>query len=131
MSAIHFDILTPAIGVAGRITAIASGKGGVGKTWFAITFAQALARGGRRVLLFDGDLGLANVDVQLGLNPQHDLGAVLSGRVGIEQAVHPAGPVGVRRAGGAGWRVAGCGAGPAAWRGLAMGRGGGGSRRGA
>ena len=72
---------------AGRITAIASGKGGVGKTWFAITFAQALARAGRRVLLFDGDLGLANVDVQLGLNPQYDLGAVLSGRVPLEQAV--------------------------------------------
>ena len=94
MSAIHSDILTPAIGVAGRITAIASGKGGVGKTWFAITFAQALARGGRRVLLFDGDLGLANVDVQLGLNPQHDLGAVLSGRVGIEQAVQHHAPAG-------------------------------------
>lgn len=86
MSAIlpHADL--PSIGCAGRITAIASGKGGVGKTWFAITFAQALARTGRRVLLFDGDLGLANVDVQLGLNPQHDLGAVLSGRIGMEQA---------------------------------------------
>jgi flagellar biosynthesis protein FlhG len=63
------------------LTAIASGKGGVGKTWFAITLAHALARAGARVLLFDGDLGLANVDIQLGLNAAHDLGAVLSGRV--------------------------------------------------
>jgi flagellar biosynthesis protein FlhG len=70
----------------GRVVAIASGKGGVGKTWLAVTLAQAIALQGRRVLLFDGDLGLANVDVQLGLSPAHDLGAVLAGRVGLPQA---------------------------------------------
>lgn len=70
----------------GRIIAIASGKGGVGKTWFAITLAQALATRGRRLLLLDGDLGLANVDVQLGLSPAHDIGAVLAGRVPLQQA---------------------------------------------
>ncbi len=70
-----------------RLIAIASGKGGVGKTWFAITLAQALARAGRRVLVFDGDLGLANVDVQLGLVPTHDLGGVLNGTVTLAQAV--------------------------------------------
>ena len=64
-----------------RLIAIASGKGGVGKTWFAITLAHALSRLGRRVLLFDADFGLANIDVQLGLTPTHDLGSVLSGRV--------------------------------------------------
>jgi flagellar biosynthesis protein FlhG len=64
---------------AGRIVAIASGKGGVGKTWFAITLAHAVAKQGRRVLLFDGDLGLANVDIQLGLMPERDLGAVITG----------------------------------------------------
>lgn len=69
-----------------RIIAVASGKGGVGKTWFAITLAHALARQGRRVLLFDGDLGLANVDIQLGLTPEHDLGAVIAGRATLAEA---------------------------------------------
>lgn len=77
----------PAVPPLGRTVAIASGKGGVGKTWFAVTLAHALARQGRRVLLFDADLGLANVDVQLGLTPVHDLGAVVSGRVKMTHAV--------------------------------------------
>lgn len=66
---------------------IASGKGGVGKTWLSISLACALAREGRKVLLFDGDLGLANVDVQLGLVPEQDLGDLLAGRATLEDAV--------------------------------------------
>ena len=66
--------------------AVASGKGGVGKTWFAITLSHALAKRGGKTLLFDGDLGLANVDIQLGLMPKHDLGAVISGRLPLNQA---------------------------------------------
>lgn len=70
-----------------RLIAVASGKGGVGKTWLAITLAQSLAAQGRRVLLVDGDLGLANVDIQLGLTPRHDLAAVLSGRRSLADVI--------------------------------------------
>jgi flagellar biosynthesis protein FlhG len=48
-----------------NVIAVASGKGGVGKTWFSITLTHALTKLGRNSLLFDGDLGLANVDIQL------------------------------------------------------------------
>jgi flagellar biosynthesis protein FlhG len=76
-----------------RLIAFASGKGGVGKTCLAIGLAQALAESGDRVALVDGDLGLANVDVQLGLDPRHDLGDVLTGRCTAEAALvhHAAG----------------------------------------
>src|SRR5271170_545107 len=69
------------------ILAIASGKGGVGKTWLAVTLSHLFARSGRPVLLFDGDIGLANVDVQLGLTPQRDLSSVISGRHTLKEAI--------------------------------------------
>lgn len=72
---------------AGNIVAVASGKGGVGKTWFSITLAHSLSKMGRRVLLFDGDLGLANVDVQLGLMPKRDLNDVIRGRLGLDKVI--------------------------------------------
>src|SRR3546814_14475717 len=58
--------------VGGNVAAVASGKGGVGKTWFAITLAHAIGRAGKKALLFAGHLGLANVDIQLGLMPDRD-----------------------------------------------------------
>ncbi len=70
-----------------NVIAVASGKGGVGKTFFAITLTHAIARAGRRSLLFDGDLGLANVDVHLGLNPVNDLSRVLTGKLALSGAV--------------------------------------------
>ena len=70
-----------------NILAIASGKGGVGKTWFSITLAHALANRGNQTLLFDGDLGLANLDIQLGLMPQQDLSSVITGRLTLNQVV--------------------------------------------
>lgn len=72
---------------APHLIAIASGKGGVGKTWLAISLAQSMAFRGHKVLLVDGDLGLANVDIQLGLSPKHDLSAILSGRMKLGQVI--------------------------------------------
>lgn len=70
-----------------NVISVSSGKGGVGKTWFSISLCQALANMKRKILLFDGDLGLANVDVQLGLMPRYDLSSVLSGRRSLENTV--------------------------------------------
>ena len=75
----------PALGR--NVITVASGKGGVGKTWFAITLAHAMARAGRKTLLFDGDLGLANVDIQLGLMPKRDLASVISGKISLAESV--------------------------------------------
>lgn len=76
---------TPVFRQGHNIIAVASGKGGVGKTWFSITLSHAIAKMGKRVLLFDGDLGLANVDVQLGLMPRRDLNDVIRGRLGMDK----------------------------------------------
>jgi len=61
-----------------RVIAVTGGKGGVGKTSVAVNLATALARRGRRVVLMDGDLGLANADVLLGLSPPYTLAHVLA-----------------------------------------------------
>jgi flagellar biosynthesis protein FlhG len=70
-----------------NVIAVASGKGGVGKTWLSISLAQALSRLDQRVLLFDGDLGLANIDVQLGIQPGVDLGTALERHLPLSRAV--------------------------------------------
>ncbi len=70
-----------------RVIGVTGGKGGVGKTSIAINLATALAGMGRRVLLLDGDLGLANVDVLLGIAPRHNLAHVISGERLLEEIV--------------------------------------------
>lgn len=70
-----------------NMIAIASGKGGVGKTWFSITLAHALSGFKQKTLLFDGDLGLANVDIQLGLMVKDDLGSVIAETKTLNQVV--------------------------------------------
>lgn len=62
-----------------RVIAVTSGKGGVGKTNFAINLGICLSKLGRKILLVDADLGLANVDVLLGVIPKYNLGHVLLG----------------------------------------------------
>lgn len=75
-----------------RTLAIASGKGGAGKTSLAVNLAFALARTGSRVCLLDADLGLSNVDIVLGITTDYTLEDVLFGGLPMEQAVTPVGP---------------------------------------
>jgi len=75
---------------ARHITAITSGKGGVGKTFVAANLAAALARAGRKVLVLDADLGLANLDVVLNLFPKITLHDVFTGKSPLAEAVLPA-----------------------------------------
>ncbi|WP_456433543.1 MinD/ParA family protein [Thermosulfuriphilus sp.] len=63
-----------------RVISFTSGKGGVGKTNIVANLALALARLGKRVLIFDADLGLANIDVLLGLSPRFNINHVFSGQ---------------------------------------------------
>lgn len=70
-----------------RITAITSGKGGVGKTFLSANLATALARQGEKVLVLDADLGLANLDVVLNLFPKITLHDVFTGKNTLDQAI--------------------------------------------
>lgn len=63
---------------------VASGKGGVGKTSFVINLSLALEELNQRVLIFDADLGLANVDIMLGLSPKFDIRYVLNGQLNLK-----------------------------------------------
>lgn len=78
-----------------KIIAIASGKGGVGKSNVAVNLAVGAVRRGRRVLLVDADLGLANVDILLGLSCERTLADVLDGACSLAEAVVE-GPAGLK-----------------------------------
>ncbi len=78
-----------------RVIAITSGKGGVGKTNVSVNLGMSLAAQGKEVLLLDADLGLANVDVMLGLHTNYDLSHVLKGERTLEEVICM-GPQGLR-----------------------------------
>lgn len=80
----------PGGGRRARVLALTSGKGGVGKTFLAANLAASLARLGRRVLVLDADLGLANLDVVLNLQPKVTLHDVFTGKAPLEEAILPA-----------------------------------------
>ena len=78
-----------------RVISITSGKGGVGKTNFALNLAIYLAKTGKRITVIDADFGLANVEVLLGVSPRYTFKDVLSGQVELLDAL-TLGPEGVR-----------------------------------
>ncbi|WP_114969035.1 MinD/ParA family protein [Rhodoferax ferrireducens] len=71
----------------GKVLAVTSGKGGVGKTFVSANLAAALAKRGHRVLVLDADLGLANLDVVLNLYPKVTLHDVFTGKAKLEEAI--------------------------------------------
>jgi flagellar biosynthesis protein FlhG len=77
-----------------RTIAITSGKGGTGKTTVCANLALALAKAGRRVVVFDADLALANLDIVMGVHPECTLAEVLNGTRKVSEAITP-GPFGV------------------------------------
>ncbi|AGB40648.1 ATPase involved in chromosome partitioning [Halobacteroides halobius DSM 5150] len=76
------------------IYAVTSGKGGVGKSNFVANLALGLQQEGKKVIVFDADLGLANLDVILGVTPNYNLNHVISGTKSLEEIII-AGPEGL------------------------------------
>lgn len=78
-----------------QIIAITSGKGGVGKTTLSANLAMALAAAGNGVVLLDADLGMANLDLVMGLSPKKNLYHVISGVSTIDEIIEE-GPLGIK-----------------------------------
>ncbi len=75
-----------------KTISITSGKGGVGKTFLTANLANLLALSGKRVLLLDGDLGMSNLDIAMGVKAQGNLLEVLNGEKDIADILTPVGP---------------------------------------
>ncbi len=78
-----------------KVITVTGGKGGVGKSSVSLNLAVALCQLGRKVMLFDADLGLANIDVMLGLKVKRNLGDVLAGTCSLDEIIQT-GPSGLR-----------------------------------
>jgi flagellar biosynthesis protein FlhG len=78
-----------------RVIAVTSGKGGVGKTNVTANLAVLAARMGKRVLIVDADLGLANVEIVFGVKPRHHVGDLLNGTHGAREVLTD-GPLGIK-----------------------------------
>lgn len=95
---------TAAGGRATRIVTVTSGKGGVGKSNFSLNFALALQKLGKRTLVFDADIGMANIDVLMGTSAPYNLYHLLKREKSIWDIVH-SGPLGIHFiAGGSGFK---------------------------
>ena len=70
-----------------RVISVTSGKGGVGKTSIVANLAEAFHKLDKKVLILDADLGLANMDIMLGLNPKYTISHVLSGEKNLEDVI--------------------------------------------
>ncbi len=70
-----------------KYLALTSGKGGVGKTLFSINISDLLAKQGKRVLIIDGDFGLSNIHLMLGIAPDKNLVNVIKGEMTLEEIV--------------------------------------------
>ncbi len=78
-----------------RVISVTSGKGGVGKSNVAVNLAVILAQNGERVMVMDADMGLANIDVLLGLSPKLNLSHVINGECMLEDTIIE-GPSGIQ-----------------------------------
>ena len=77
-----------------RVVAISSGKGGVGKSTLALNLALILCTQGKRVLLLDADMGMANLDIMLGMVPKYNLFHMIQGKRSLDEIIIP-GPQGM------------------------------------
>ncbi len=70
-----------------RVIVISSGKGGVGKSTLALNISLSLCNYGKRVILMDADLGMANIDIMLGLTPKYNINHMLQGQKSLKDII--------------------------------------------
>ncbi|MBL7107553.1 MAG: MinD/ParA family protein [Phycisphaerae bacterium] len=73
---------------AAKVIAVTSGKGGVGKTNISVNLATCLKACGKKVLLFDADLSLGNLDILLNTTSRYNISHLLSGKKNLDQVIH-------------------------------------------